>query len=228
MKQFIDLFMLAITPGIALSIFIYYLDKHDKEPKTLLLKLFFYGMLISIPVILFEKVLMSFNVFTKVLSELYKALIVAGFTEEFFKRFVVLSLAYKNKNFNEKFDGIVYAVITALGFATLENILYVVFGYQSYRVGFSRAVISVPGHMLFAITMGYYLSLAKFCTVKRKCQYYFVLSLVVPIIFHGLFDFIIYVQAYVILPIFIIFLIFLYFFNIKKLHTFYCEKKEVE
>jgi len=228
MKQFLDLFMLAITPGIALFIFIYYLDKRDKEPLKLLLKLFFYGILISIPVIFFEKVLMYFDRFPNFFSQLYKALFVAGFTEEFFKRFVVLSIAYKSKYFNEKFDGIVYAVVTALGFATLENILYVVFRYESYQVGLSRAIISVPGHMLFAITMGYYLSLAKFSTNKRLSQYYFVLSLIVPIILHGLFDFIIYVQSFIFLPIFFIFLGFLYYINIKKLRTLYIEKNENE
>ncbi len=224
MNRFFDFVMLAVTPGIALFIFIYYLDKYDKEPIKLLLKLFFYGMLVSIPVILIEKVLLSFDVFAPFISHLYQALIVAGFTEEFFKRYVVISIAFNDRHFNEKFDGIVYAVVTALGFATLENILYVAFRYQSYTVAFSRALVSVPGHMLFAITMGYYLSLAKFAPNEGKKRYYFVLSLVAPIILHGLFDFIIYVQAYIILPIFLIFLVFLYITNIRKLHRFYHAK----
>lgn len=225
--MFINLLLLAITPGIVLCILIYYLDKYDKEPVYLLLKLFFYGVLISLPVIFFERMLMKFNIFNGFLNSLYSAFVVAGFTEEFFKRFVVISKAYKLKEYNERFDGIVYSVVVSLGFATLENILYVVFGYQSYQVAFSRALISVPGHMLFGITMGYYLSLAKYSTTKKQQRYYFVLSLFAPIVLHGLFNFLIFVQAYLLIPIFMLFYFYLLITNIKKLNYFYNEKRNL-
>lgn len=226
MNNFINLLIIAITPGIALFILTFYLIKYDKESFFLLLKILVYGFLIAIPVIFFEKILMSFDVFPQYISQLYKALIVAGFTEEFFKRFVIVSLAYKSKHFNKKFDGIIFAVVVALGFATSENIMYIAFDFQSYSVGFPRAVISTPGHILFAITMGYYLSMAKFSLHKNKKQHYFVLSLAAPIIMHGIFDFLIYVQVFVFIPIFLIFLILLFIRNIKKLNEFYNSKEK--
>ncbi len=217
MTNFLNLFIIVITPGIALSILIYYLIKDVKKRFYLLLKVLVYGFLVAIPVVYFEKILMSFDFFPQYISQLYKALIVAGFTEEFFKRYVIVSLAYKSKYFNKKCDGIILAVVTALGFATAENIMYIAFKIQSYTIEFPRAVISVPGHIIFAITMGYYLSMAKFTIHKIKTQYYFVLSLVAPIVMHGIFDFLIYVEAHVFIPVFLLFLILLFIINIKKL-----------
>ncbi|MDF2698454.1 MAG: conserved rane protein of unknown function [Haloplasmataceae bacterium] len=225
--MFFNLLILSITPGLALIIIIYFLDKHDKEPVLLLIKLFFYGVIISLPVIFFEKILMRFNMFSGFLSPLYTAFVVAGFTEEFFKRFVVLSKAYKLKEYNERFDGIVYAVVVSLGFATLENILYVVFNYHSYEAGITRAMFSVPGHMLFGINMGYFLSLSKFANTKIQQKHYFLISLFSPIILHGLFNFLIFVQAYLLLPVFMLFYIFLIISNTKKLNYFYREKRKI-
>ncbi len=74
---------------------------------------------------------MQINPFTGVLGSLYTAFIVAGLTEEYFKRLVVLKIPYKTKYFNEKLDGIVYSVFSTMGFATVENIVYVVYRYTN-------------------------------------------------------------------------------------------------
>ena len=67
---------------------------------------------------------------------------------------------WRNKNFNEPFDGIVYACFIGLGFAGIENIMYV-FGNDTVggalTTGVMRALLSVPGHFLFAVIMGYFL-----------------------------------------------------------------------
>ena len=187
----INLLVTAVTPGIALAIIIYLIDKHDREPIKLLVKTFLGGAIIVIPTILFESFLSSFNIFNGLLGAAYTAFIVAGFSEEFFKRFVVMRIDYNNPAYNERLDGIVYCVIASLGFATVENAIYVVFRFADVEsVAIYRAILSVPAHMLFAITMGYYLSMAKFCSDPFKRKKYYSKSLTIPMILHGIFDFI--------------------------------------
>lgn len=97
---------------------------------------------------------------------------------------------WKNKHFNEFFDGIVYACFIGLGFACIENIMYV-FNTESLasavHVGVMRALLSVPGHFLFAVIMGYFLGMAKFNPQKRGK--YLLLSYACPVFAHGLFDY---------------------------------------
>ncbi|ERJ13604.1 PrsW family intramembrane metalloprotease [Haloplasma contractile] len=222
----LDLVAVAVIPVITILLIFYYIDRHEKEPIGLLLKLFLFGMLISGPILFLEIMLDYFNRFTGVVSYFYTAFIVAGFSEEFFKRSVVIKLAFNNKHFNERFDGIIYSVFVSLGFALVENVLYVIFGYQSYQVGISRAFLSVPSHMLFAVTMGYYLSLSKYSTNERKKMNYYRQSLIAPILLHGAFNFIIAIQAFVFMPIFLIFLVYLWYINILRINKLKHVKEE--
>lgn len=220
------LFVIAIAPGFALALAIYLTDRYDKEPLGLLVKVFVFGALSVIPTAIVEKILMNFNIFGKILGSAYVAFVVAGFTEEFFKRGVVLVTAFKNPAFDEKLDGIVYAVFAALGFATIENIMYVVFRFSANpTVGLYRGILSVPAHMLFGVTMGYYLSLAKFAQEEEMRDRYFRLSLIVPIIFHGIFDFILMVQITSLMYLFIPFVIFLWIVNLRKLNKYTKESR---
>lgn len=185
------LFIIAVVPAISIAVAVYLSDRYDKEPVALLLKTFIFGALSVIPVIVIERFLSMFNVFTGLLGAAYTAYIVAGFTEEYFKRLVVVKLMCKNKYFDEKLDGIVYAVFSALGFATVENIMYVVFrfSYNPY-IGLYRGVLSVPAHAIFGVTMGYYLSLTKFATNKARERANYRKSLYMPMLLHGTFNFI--------------------------------------
>ena len=223
----IDLYLVAITPGIALALGIYLTDRYDREPLHLLMKIFVFGGISILPVILVEKIFAYLNIFTGLLQIIYDAFIVAGFTEEYFKRIIVMKYAYDHKAFNEKLDGIVYAVFTSLGFATVENILYVVFRYSDIRtVGIQRAIFSVPAHMLFAITMGYYLSLAKYAKDQRERNYYLKISLLMPVLLHGLYDYILMSRSGNLFIVFIPFVVFLWGYNLRKLNRYYKESKE--
>ncbi len=220
------LVIIAVIPGIALSFGLYLTDRYDREPVKLLIKLFIYGMLAAIPTIFVERLLSGINVFSGYLSIAWTAFIVAGFTEEFFKRLVVMKIAYNHDAFNEKLDGIIYCAYSALGFATIENIMYVFSGYDADPyIGLYRGILSVPAHMLFAVTMGYYLSLAKFCNDSRLCSQYLSRSLVIPMLFHGIFNFILLSGIPYLLVLFIPFVAFLWFVNLKKLNRFYQESK---
>ncbi|GKX28143.1 protease PrsW [Vallitalea longa] len=224
----IDLYVVAITPGIALALGIYLTDRYDKEPLHLLIKIFVLGGVSILPVIFVERLLSYFNIFTGFLQVAYVAFIVAGFTEEFFKRVIVMRFAYNHRAFNEKLDGIVYAVFTSLGFATVENVLYVVFRYSNVNtIGLQRAIFSVPAHMLFAITMGYYLSLAKYAEDYNRRRYYLRLSLFIPVLLHGIYDYILMSKSSNLFAIFIPFVIFLWSYNLRKLNRYYRESKKM-
>lgn len=224
----VNLFITAVTPGIALAIIIYLIDKHDREPIRLLVKTFIGGAIIVIPTILLESALTGFNIFSGLLKAAFTAFIVAGFSEEFFKRFVVMKIAYHDTAYDEKLDGIVYCVIASLGFATVENVMYVVFRFSDVEsVAIYRAILSVPAHMLFAITMGYYLSMAKFSSDAIQKKLYYSKSLVIPMILHGIFDFILMSESSVLMLIFLPYVIYLWRVNLRKLNQYYKESKEI-
>lgn len=116
----------------------------------------------------------------------------------------------KNKYFDEKMDGIVYAVFVSLGFAAVENILYLFNNYESFiSVGISRAIFSVPGHFCFGILMGYYYSLAKF--YPKGPQINKILILIAPIIAHGIYNSILFIINVTSAISIILFFIFIFF-----------------
>lgn len=217
----IRLLIIAITPTVALATAIYLTDRYNREPGYLLLAIFLLGCLAVIPVILVQKIFLHVNIFSGLLSLAYLSFIVAGLTEEFFKRLVVIYGAYNNENFDEKLDGIVYCVFSALGFATVENIIYLVFRYSaSYYVGIMRGLLSVPAHMLFGITMGYYLSLSKFTSLEKVRKDNYRMSLIIPAFLHGLFNFILMSRLAILMAGFIPYLIYLWYSSLKKLKKY--------
>lgn len=220
------LWIIAVAPGIALALAVYFTDRYDKEPLGLLIKVFIAGAVVVIPTAFVESFLLSFNIFGGILGAAYTAFIVAGFTEEYFKRTVVLKTAFFHEAFDEKLDGIIYAVFSALGFATIENIMYVVFRFSTNpTVGLYRGVLSVPAHMLFGITMGYYLSLSKFADNEGLRKGYLGKSLIVPMFFHGIFNFILMAEIPLLMLFFLPFVIFLWIINLRRLNEYTRESK---
>lgn len=212
-----NLILLALAPVLIIAIYIYHRDKFEKEPIKLLLLALFLGCLIPIPVSYVENFLSNLHwnfslIDVKTSKAFYNAFIVAAFTEEFFKFLVLFLLIWNNKNFNEKFDGIVYAVFISLGFAAIENIMYV-FSY-GHHTGYIRALVSVPGHALFGVTMGFYFGLAKFYTKQR--QSLLLKAFFFPIVLHGIFDFILMLGNARVMVIFLPFVIYLYIDGLRK------------
>ncbi len=220
-KLNVRLLIIAITPAVSIAYAVYLSDRYDKEPILLLFKTFVFGALSVIPTIVVERILSSINMLPGLIGVAFTAFVVAGFTEEYFKRLVVLKLMCKNKYFDEKLDGIVYAVFSALGFATVENIMYVAFrySYNSY-IGLYRGVLSVPGHAIFGVTMGYYLSLSKFASTKERARANLRKSLYMPMLLHGTFDFILMAgipEAGIVIAAYVV---YLWITNQKKLNTY--------
>ena len=104
--------------------------------------------------------------------------------------------------------------------------MYVVFRFSDIEsIGLYRAILSVPAHMLFAVTMGYYLSLAKFSLTPVEQQYFYKKSLTVPVILHGTYDFILMSGIELLMLFFIPFVIFMWVVNLKKLNVYYKDSK---
>jgi RsiW-degrading membrane proteinase PrsW (M82 family) len=208
-----DLLFLALAPVIVILVYIYIRDKYEKEPVGLLLKTLLAGAIITLPIIVVEELLMTFYpLFTGYIQVAYRAFVVAAFTEELFKFLVLYLLIRRSPYFNERFDGIVYAVFVSLGFAAVENILYVSSGGAS--VGYSRSLTAVPAHALFGVVMGFYFGKSLFIAKTR----YLVLALVMPIFFHGVYDFILMSQNFLLLLLFIPFLIYLWINGFRKIN----------
>jgi RsiW-degrading membrane proteinase PrsW (M82 family) len=188
------LLALAIAPGLAIILYIYRKDSYDREPGKYLLISFLLGMLSTLPAIVIQliasKVFGDISGVSSIKFYAFFAFIIVGCSEEGSKFAMVRWYAYPKKAFDEPFDGIVYTIMVAMGFATLENILYV----EQHGIGTAiiRMFLSVPAHASFGIIMGYYIGLAKFN--KEKSIFYFIKGLVLAIFFHGAFDFFLFLQ----------------------------------
>ena len=225
--NYLLLILLAAAPGIILVLFIVFQDRFDREPVMLLVKIFVLGMVAIIPTVVVEMIGQYFNIFSGYIGLLFEAFIVIGLTEEFFKRKIVLKYAYNHPAFNERLDGIVYCSVAALGFATLENIFYVI-SYYTYDpdLWITRAFLSVPIHMLLGITMGYYLAMARFCPDPKRCASYFKKSLFIPVLLHGAFDFILMTSIPAASLLIIPLVAYLWISSMIKLRRYHKESKE--
>lgn len=208
-----NLIILALAPVFIIAGYVYFRDKYEKEPLRLLALALLSGALTVIPVIFVEGFLSSFSTFGNLLDAAWDAFVVAAFTEEVFKFLALYLLIWKSPEFNEKFDGIVYAVFVSLGFAGVENIMYVT--GNGFQTGITRAITAVPAHAIFGVTMGFYFGLAKFYEKERK--QFRTRALVYPIILHGIYDFILMTGYAWLTIVFVAFVIYLYISGFKRM-----------
>lgn len=184
------LLALAIAPGIAICIYIFLKDIYNKEPRWLLLASFLLGVLTIITPLFIETGLQPyFN--NNFLNTGVFAFGVVALSEELSKFFVLRYYCYTRKSFDEPLDGIVYSVMVGMGFATIENISYVL-QFGTYDTAFVRMFLSVPAHATFAVVMGYFVGKAKFDSANRFR--YMLTGLFWAVLFHGSFDFFIFLQ----------------------------------
>lgn len=178
--------LLAILPGLVISYAIFRADKYEREPLVPLAICFVIGALATIPAVTIERWALSgmdappYNPGQTLLLSFG----VLAITEELIKFALLLLLAFPHKFFNEPLDGIVYAVVIAMGFATWENVAYADrFGLQTVLL---RSMTAVPAHLTFAIVQGYFAGLAKFDTSRQSRLLAFGLGL--AILLHGIYD----------------------------------------
>ena len=187
------LLLMAMAPVFIIILYIYVKDKYEKEPKRLLLLGFVLGAVVSVLIttILYSgfDVLLPLTNHYSIQQQFIRAFLVVGLTEEFSKYIIVRYALQPRSAFNEPFDGIIYAVMVSMGFATTENLMYVLQG--GYQVAVIRAFTAVPAHATFAILMGYYMGKAKFSNSKAFLNLF---GLLLAVIFHGTYDFFLFVD----------------------------------
>lgn len=212
-------FIIAIIPTIVLGYFIYKKDILEKEPIGLLSLLFISGVILTLPASSIEQLLLPFieKITDPTMYNLVLSFVGISLVEEGCKALLTYEICWKNKNFNHIYDAIVYSVFTSLGFATLENILYVmIFGIDAALL---RAVVSVPAHAFFGVSMGYYMGNAKSAQHRYKNNQKnknIILSILVPILMHGIFDFLLLTNSESMVIIFFIFVFFMYVISYLK------------
>ncbi len=206
----------ALLPVLVLIAFILRKDRFRPEPPGQLLKAFGLGLLSVIPALLLVELFSCLGLVPELLTDEWDAVLTsfwgAAIPEEAAKLFMLWLVLRKNPYFDERMDGIVYAVCVSLGFAATENILYLFSDVENYMgVGISRAVFAVPGHFCDGVLMGYYYSLARFATHEHRR--YALSILLAPVLAHGVYDSLLFaagVSEHLSLVLYLIFPVFCY------------------
>jgi RsiW-degrading membrane proteinase PrsW (M82 family) len=190
-----------LLPCVVLLLYIYRKDTVEKEPVGLLIKLLLLGCLSTIPAIILEMIgsyILSAIGLTEgsTLYYLIENFLIIAVAEEASKRYMLRKGSWNDPAFNYVFDGVVYAVFVSLGFAGLENVGYIAgFGME---VAVIRGLAAIPLHAICGVFMGHFYGLhkayskygyAKEAAANKK------LSLLVPVLIHGFYDFCASVQS---------------------------------
>lgn len=204
-----------LAPGLSLLTYLYLRDKYEAEPIHMVLKVFLIGIFLVVPIMVLQR---GVEVWLGE-GSFVMAFIQSSAVEEFIKWFVLFHLLYHHTEFDEPYDGILYAGALSLGFATTENLLYSIFMPADFGAMLMRALLPVSGHMLFGVIMGYYLGRAKFSPSKRKRNTFLACSILLPFVLHGLYDWIIVIREedwiFVIVP----FMLLLWMFGLSKMKS---------
>jgi RsiW-degrading membrane proteinase PrsW (M82 family) len=199
----------AIAPGMALLSYFYLRNHYSSNTVSLVFRTFLIGVLLVFPVMVLQYAFTTEGYFTHPFT---RAFFLYGFVEEFFKWFLLWVFVYQHATFARRYDGIVYGASLSLGFATLENVFYLI--ANGLETAFGRALLPVSSHALYGVIMGYYLGRAKVEEDKRVKHLTFSLSF--PIILHGVYDFILLFFGMYFLVALIPFMFFLWWVALKK------------
>ena len=205
--------LLTFVPSIVLLLYFTLSDKF-KEPKGTVLLIFFLGFLICLPAGILNG--LSHDFFydgSKYSENLTSSFLGPAWAEELLKFSILYLIVLKRNEFNEPMDGLVYGVVVSLGFATYENYTYVYewaeiiakekgfnFAEFSYLIALARSYSAIPMHGLNGAVMGYYFGMYAFSANKN----YLILSLVLPYIFHGFYNFLVWPYPMVIVIILVL------------------------
>lgn len=184
------LFLLAVAPAAFWLWYFYNKDRYEPEPLSWILMVYIFGIVVTIPVAFIEGTL------SIIVPEFLIVVMVAPIVEEAGKYLVVKKTVWESLEFDEPVDGIIYAAAAGLGFATLENVIYVFSALETslllaLQTGLLRALISVPGHVLFSAMWGYSLGKARFLPQEQRTGV-IATGLILAIAFHALFNLLLY------------------------------------
>jgi len=213
--------LLSVLPSIILFVVVWRGDRYEKEPPKLLVKLFLLGALTTVSAFIIELLFSDFILGScdpqGMLFLIIDNFLVVAVAEEAGKYFVLKKVTWKHPAFNYTFDAVVYAVTVSLGFATLENMLYLVDG--GFGTAVMRALFSVPGHFIDALYMGYYYGFARYSEAfgdERLRKKYLRQAFIVPVLIHGFYDFCLSTEYWGFILIFLVFEIVITVLAIRK------------
>ena len=211
-------FFITLIPIITIG---YYFYKNDtiKEPKKLLRKLFISGIISAFIVIFISFfgiiIFPTFSDIQKITNYFILFLycfIFVSLIEELSKFIMIYYISYNNKEFDQAFDIILYSVYVGLGFAFFENIIYSLGSDIQFITIILRCITAIPAHVCFQTIMGYHLYMSKINNKKKEL----LLSLLIPIIFHGTYDLFVFSQNYLLYTLFIFLLLFMIIYSLSK------------
>ena len=222
------LLFLALLPGILIIIFIFRKDKVEHEPMSLIIKLLIFGAISCVPAVFLETFVTnqmpaSFTEGT-VAFALFMAFPCAALCEELCKYILLRLGSWRNRNFDYRFDGIVYGVCVAVGFALLENVMYVMEG--GFYTALMRGVLAVPLHAFCGVFMGVYYGSAKRCSIEGqhgKAATETFKALFIPFMIHGIYDALAFMGEYGTTFVLLAFVLFMYIAAIKKVNKYSAE-----
>ena len=228
--------LLTFAPSIILLLY-FTLSDRFKEPKGVVLLIFFLGFLICLPAGILNS--LSHNFFydgSKYSENLTSSFLGPAWVEELLKFSILYFVVLKRKEFNEPMDGLVYGAVVSLGFATYENYTYVFewaesiakeenlnFAELSYIVALGRSYSAIPMHGLNGAVMGYYFGMYAFTGNKR----FLILSLALPYLFHGFYNYLVWPNPMIIIGILVIFSFYLHS-ELRKKQKFKRNEKETK
>ena len=218
--------LITIVPSLLILIYFFLSDKF-KEPKGTIALVFGLGVLICLPAGIINK-FMEVN-FSNIFSErLLYSFLGPAWGEEILKFLILYTIVLKRNEFNEPMDGIVYGVVASLGFATYENYDYVFRLAETWNIAPAqmalwRSYSAVPMHGLNGCIMGFYFGKYAFTADKK----YLILSLLIPFLLHGFYNFLEYPFHFMIVGIMIVYAIILHS-DLKKLQLRKNKEREVK
>ncbi len=203
----------AILPPLYIVYYIYKNDLYEKEPRKVLIKSFFLGCLTVVPALILE---LTFD--EKFFNNIFLYSLIGVALVEESSKFVFLRLYnYKKDDFNEPYDGIVYAVIISMGFALVENLFYVLGNHgQEISVAILRMFTAIPLHATCGVIMGYYFGISKMKNENKRNP--LLLGLFFPTIIHGLYNYFIFAGFGLTFSLLILIVAFVYSTKAIKLH----------
>ena len=213
-------FIAAVLPALLLVRYFY---KANPAPKRFIIKVFLLGIIYTLPVYILEVILARYNIFPRwsfLLYYFFEAFIVAGLCEEYIKLRIIKKYVYSSPFFRGERDGIIFTVVASMGFACMENILYVV--NHSWSMALARGFTAVPMHAVCSGVMGYSVGRAKRARLlkqpEREEKKYINKGLWEAVLIHGCYDFFLFLSPILgsVYSTFTIPLVLWYYLELKK------------
>ena len=220
------LIIIAVLPALILLGFIYMSDRKEKPPVKLMVLLLALGAGTIIPAVIAEFIGQLIVAQTDTDHQtmlLVLCFLVIGIVEELGKYLVTVCTTWKSREFQHSYDGVIYMVCASLGFAILENILYVASG--GIGTGILRAFTAIPLHCTVGVIMGALYAKgreAAYAGDRAGMVGFMAWAYIVPVFIHGLYDYLVMAASYGYISEAWVFLILGVMYVLSIFLIFYC------